>query len=285
MKNFYLLGDMGTGNKDQYDVSDALTKHIKNNINKNTFVCGLGDNIYESGCSSENDEQFNTKFEIPYKKIPNKVKFYMLLGNHDYGNKYNIFSDQSECAEYQVKYGTISQKKNMKWVMPSKYYTFNKGNIDFFVLDTNIEMYEDNGEDQLKYFIDKINKSKAKWKIVMGHHTWKSVGGHGNAKGILKKFFENLLKQCSFDCYFCGHDHNKQVINLDMFNKQVSLVVCGTGGKSYHDYTNYNLGENSDFIFCSNNLGYGYCEVEKNILKISFFDHNNNIEYIHEVSK
>ena len=41
-------------------------------------------------------------------------------------------------SEIQVQYGILSQKQGKKWVMPSKYYTFTKGNIDFFVLDTNL---------------------------------------------------------------------------------------------------------------------------------------------------
>ena len=72
MVNFYLLGDMGTGENDQKKVSKALWNHMKNNKNrKNTFVCGLGDNIYEEGCCSDDDIQFIDKFEKPYSNIPN----------------------------------------------------------------------------------------------------------------------------------------------------------------------------------------------------------------------
>ena len=66
MLQFYILGDMGSGEISQYLVSNALQNHIKN---KKTFVCGLGDNIYETGCTSINDEQFITKFEKPYENI------------------------------------------------------------------------------------------------------------------------------------------------------------------------------------------------------------------------
>ena len=64
MIQFYLLGDMGSGEVSQYLVSRALKKHIGN---KKTFVCGLGDNIYEEGCTGINDTQFITKFEKPYE--------------------------------------------------------------------------------------------------------------------------------------------------------------------------------------------------------------------------
>ena len=33
----------------------------------------------------------------------------------------------------------------------------------------------------------------------------------------------------------CGHDHNKQLIMMDIMNNQLPLIVCGTGGKVYDD--------------------------------------------------
>ena len=62
MLEFYILGDMGSGEESQYLVSSALKKHIKN---KNTFICGLGDNIYEGGGESLDDPHFISKFEKP----------------------------------------------------------------------------------------------------------------------------------------------------------------------------------------------------------------------------
>ena len=50
MDHFILLGDMGSGEDDQYKVADAMHKKIKQLNKKDIFVCGLGDNIYEDGC-------------------------------------------------------------------------------------------------------------------------------------------------------------------------------------------------------------------------------------------
>ena len=83
MDHFILLGDMGSGEDDQYKVAVAMHEKIKELNKKDIFVCGLGDNIYEDGCHTLEDEQFQTKFEKPYEKISNRVKFYMVLGNHD----------------------------------------------------------------------------------------------------------------------------------------------------------------------------------------------------------
>tara|TARA_Y100000817_G_scaffold13766_1_gene10512 strand:+ start:896 stop:1753 length:858 start_codon:yes stop_codon:yes gene_type:complete len=283
MKGFYLLGDMGSGNNDQKKVANSLTEHIHRMNDKRTFICGLGDNIYEAGCTSINDRQFIKKFEEPYIDIDNNIKFYMCLGNHDYGDD---FFDKKGNSLNQIEYGKLSQKKGGKWYMPSNYYMFNKGNISFFVLDTNLKnQTKQEIEEQLNYFIDKIKTSNNKWKILIGHHTMRSVGGHGNADKDMEEFFHKLLKECSFDIYICGHDHNKQVINTSINNKDITLMVCGTGGKYYHNETNLENLKEGELEFCSTNLGYSYCVPKKNSLIFYFFDELNNLEYKYPLKK
>ena len=131
MLEFYILGDMGSGGISQNLVADALTENIGN---KKTFVCGLGDNIYETGCTNINDIQFLTKFEKPYVNIPDTVKFYMCIGNHDYGE---YPPGEKGNSIHQINYGKLSEKEGKKWILPSNYYSFRKQNrdviIDFFL--------------------------------------------------------------------------------------------------------------------------------------------------------
>ena len=47
MDHFILLGDMGSGEDDQYKVADAMHKKIKQLNKKDIFVCG--GIIYEDG--------------------------------------------------------------------------------------------------------------------------------------------------------------------------------------------------------------------------------------------
>lgn len=283
MLDFYILGDMGSGEISQYLVANALKSHIKE---KKTFVCGLGDNIYEHGCSSINDEQFISKFERPYQYISDKIKFYMCIGNHDYGSYFGKGNSLN-----QIKYGRKSQKNNKKWFMPNYYYTYskkkNKVSVDFFVIDTNTDNLSDKElNKQFNYIKNKINESKANWKILYGHHTWRSIAGHGNADDRLEKFLNELYNSSPFDLYMCGHDHNKQIVEMKMNNNILPLVVCGTGGKVYDDINDFNnLDRNSKLKFHSNKLGYGYIKANKNKLKIIFLDESNKIEYEYEIKK
>ena len=283
MDNFILLGDMGTGTNDQITVGERIHEKINEVNKKDIFVCGLGDNIYEGGCDSVNDTQFITKFEKPYEKISDDVKFYMCLGNHDYG--YNLdLTNNSQC---QIDYGIQSQKEGKKWVMPSKYYTFKKKNIQFFIMDTNFDfMDEKEIKEQFDYLVKEINGSKKSWKILIGHHTLKSVGGHGNAEkdGKMERFFQDLFKKCKIHLYICGHDHNKQVIETNIGGKNTTLVVCGTGGKKYHNVTDLKNVKEGELQFASSNLGYGLCECSKKLLTIKFYNEGNINEYIYKLN-
>ena len=136
MIRFALIGDMGTGDDNQKRVAKSLKKIIdRDNLQ---FVCGMGDNIYDCGVVAVDDIQFKNKFEKPYQKIDNKIKFYMTLGNHDYGEHY-CKCEIEDREHFQVKYGKLSQKQGKKWYMPARYYTFKRGDIEFFALDSNTD--------------------------------------------------------------------------------------------------------------------------------------------------
>ena len=293
---FIALGDMGSGDKEQYKVAKGIEKIIENLKKKHlkniSFIVGLGDNIYEYGVNSVSDKQFKTKFEKPYKNI-NK-KFYMSLGNHDYSYP-ELEEGFQQSPQHQIDYTNMSKK----WFLPSKYYKYSynieKGSkVDFFVIDTNIDRMEKKEQDtQLKYLIDMINKSTAKWKILYGHHPWRSVAGHGHAEEELEVYFRKLIKgtkKNSIDLYMCGHDHNKQYIELT-YNKDITipLIVCGTGGKIYDlplpkiencDDNDYNI------HFYSNTLGFLCVKIFPSHMIIYFFnDKGDNVEFMHTIKK
>lgn len=284
---FYLLGDMGSGTKDQYKVSGVLADNIKNSKYKKQFVCGLGDNIYENGCSGVDDIQFQTKFEKPYSNIPDNIQFYMVLGNHDYGYS-NKSLDRKRNARSQIDYSYHSKK----WRMDDSYYTFiekkNGVTIGFFYIDTNLDMLTDEEiQEQFKFISESLKKNKCDWKIIVGHHTWRSIAGHGNAERPLEDFLTNLFIECPFDVYMCGHDHNKQVIEMELNGEKLNLIVCGTGGKIYDDGMNQysNLDEKSSLIFCSNDLGIGKCNASKSKLHFTFINGNGEEEFSYYLLK
>ena len=287
MVHLLITGDAGTGDRHQKRVA----KMMKLLMTSATIACILlGDNIYEVGTQGITDEQFQDKFEKIYREI--QVQFYLLLGNHDWGNSH--FSDGRHMS--QVEY----TKHSKKWNLPSRYYHKELGDCDFFFLDTNFEWQDDDEiQEQYNKMLNLINKSKQTWKILCGHHTWRSVGGHGNAKKRLEKFLRELVVNCEkqIHLYMCGHDHCKNVIHLTLpENNSLHCVVIGTGGKLYDD--EYLFLENiegpnakvkdSELLFHSPKLGLCEFESSKQELHLKFYaprnDKNHVLEYALQVN-
>ena len=75
---FAVLGDTGTGGREQIEVGNLLAEYHKVVPFKIVFM--LGDNLY----GGEPPKDYEKKFERPYKALLDRgVKFYASLGNHD----------------------------------------------------------------------------------------------------------------------------------------------------------------------------------------------------------
>ena len=174
---FAAIGDMGTGKAPQYEVAQQMT--TSRQVFPFDFVIMLGDNIY--GGSTPKD--FERKFETPYKALLDAgVKFYASLGNHDNPNArfYKLF--------------------NMN---ESNYYTFRKGNVRFFVLDSN---YMD--EKQLAWLEKELHDAaNGDWKICFFHHPLYSSGKAHGSSVELRGLIEPIFVKYGVDAVFSGHDH------------------------------------------------------------------------------
>lgn len=275
---FVMLGDTGKGNQGQQDVADAV--QAKCTASPCDFVVLLGDNIYESGPSSVDDAQWQDKFEKPYANI-NKT-FYAVLGNHDYGG--NGAGNEHDKGQISVDY----TQKSAKWMMPAPYYRFKKGNVEFFVLDTNAQMYN-RAAQQATDVAAWVRDSKARWKIALGHHPYLSNGPHGNAgnydglpsitpvfagKGV-KEFFDGVV--CGkLDVYFSGHDHSRQALTDSC--QGTRLIVDGTGASAT------SLPGSNPAQFQSLSLGFVYVEIQGDTLKAEFVDVKGTVEHVETIT-
>ena len=273
---FVAIGDTGKGNAGQFEVAEAIRKKCA--MDGCDFVLMLGDNIYDAGVSGDNDIQFQTKFEIPYKDI--SIPFFMVLGNHDYGGiGYDITK-----SIHQIEYTNDSSK----WRMPRHFYKFQVQNTTFFALDTNAQMYH-LAKDQKKDVPGWIERASTEWKIAFGHHPYKSNGRHGNAgsyegvSGIpiasgegVKEFAESVW--CGkVDLYLSGHDHNRQWLAVDCNGTQ--LALSGAGASTTR------LQGNNPTLFESDELGLLYISIDGSTLTAEFVDINGETEFTHTIEK
>jgi predicted phosphodiesterase len=174
---FAAIGDTGTGEQPQYETAQQMLKARL--TYPFDFVIMLGDNIY--GGSKPAD--FDKKYAVPYKPFMDAgVKFYATLGNHDDTNErfYKPFNMNGE-----------------------SYYTYKKGNVRFFVLNSN---YMD--PKQLAWLENQLqNSGKGDWKICYFHHPlYTSAKFHGPSLD-LRKSLEPLFIKYGVDVVFSGHEH------------------------------------------------------------------------------
>ena len=194
---FAVIGDTGTGDKYQDDVARVLLK--SRDTFPFTFVIMMGDNLY----GTERPQDYVRKFEQPYKTLLDaKVNFYATLGNHDDPNQrlYKPFNMNGE-----------------------RYYTFTKGPIRFFVLDSN---YMD--RTQLSWLEGELKKSTEQWKMAYFHHPMYSSGGRHGSEVDLRDQLEPLFLKYGMDVVFAGHEHFYERIRPQ---KGIHYFTCGGGAK------------------------------------------------------
>jgi predicted phosphodiesterase len=194
---FAVVGDTGTGDKPQYEIGRRLEEY-RQRANF-TFAIMVGDNIY----GSERPQDFEKKFEMPYKPLLDAgVTFYAALGNHDDPNQrfYKPFNMQGE-----------------------RFYTFTKGKLAFFVLDSN---YMD--RKQLDWFERAIRESKSEWKMAYFHHPLYSSGATHGSETDLRTVLEPLFIKYGMDVVFAGHEHFYERVKPQ---KGVYYFTCGGSAK------------------------------------------------------
>jgi predicted phosphodiesterase len=172
---FLVLGDGGTGDREQFEVANQMARYGQRF--PFTFAIMLGDNLY----GSERPQDFDKKFMRPYKALlDGGVEFNAALGNHD--------------------------DPNQRYFKPfhldgNRYRTFKKGNVRFFVIDSN---YLDPA--QLKWLEKELAASGSDWKIPYFHHPLYTTARRGPEVEV-RAVLEPLFVKYGVDVVFVGHEH------------------------------------------------------------------------------
>jgi hypothetical protein len=207
---FAVIGDNGTGDQPQYDVAAEMEAYHK--VVGFDFVTMMGDNIY----GGHRPKDFERKFEQPYKPLLDTgVKFYACLGNHD-------TSDEIQYKPFNMN--------------GQHYYSFKKGDVQFFVLDSN---YMD--ATQLDWIQHQLSESNAKWKIAYFHHPLYSDGRFHGPDVDLRKLLMPIFEKYGMNVVMSGHDHV-----YERFKPEDGIyffLVGNSGELRYH-----NLRQGSDIM-------------------------------------
>ncbi len=173
---FAVIGDTGTGSRQQYQVAEQLT--AARAVFPFEFAIMLGDNMY----GSQRSRDFVTKFEKPYGTLlAADVRFYASLGNHD-----------DPAQRYYKPFNMNGER----------FYSFKKGPVQFFVLDSTYMSPE-----QRRWLERELSTSGADWKIAYAHHPLYSSGEKHGSEVDLRQMVEPLFLKYGVNVVFAGHEH------------------------------------------------------------------------------
>jgi calcineurin-like phosphoesterase family protein len=195
---FAVIGDSGTGDREQYEIAREMETYRQ--AVKFDFVIMLGDNIY----GSHSPQDFARKFEQPYKPLLDAgVKFYASLGNHDDPNDESLYKPFNMGGR--------------------RYYAFRKEDVAFFALDSN---YMD--PKQLDWLDQSLKSSQGSWKICFFHHPLYNDGRHHGPDVDLRSQLLPLFRRYGVNAVFSGHEHVYERMKPE---DNVYYFVLGNSGK------------------------------------------------------
>lgn len=271
---FVVLGDWGwNGYKNQKLVADKMAEEAE--AIDISFIVSTGDNFQVNGVRSVQDPLWNRSFENVYTHPVLEKDWYPVLGNHDYRGS----------TQAQIDYSKISRR----WNLPARYYSIKQSvsdhaDLEMFFLDTSPFQTRYHGKKkagaypdvpsqdttaQLRWVDSALTASKAKWKLVFGHHPLHSGGEkHGQETGDMRRLFSERFEKLGVTAYFCGHDHHME--HVAPKGSAVQYFVNGA-----HSLRNATPGP--DTRFCKVTAGFTTVQVREDSLIVRFLDTHRKV--------
>ncbi|PIA35975.1 hypothetical protein AQUCO_03400104v1 [Aquilegia coerulea] len=240
--SFLVIGDWGRrGDYNQSQVAFQMGRiGEKMDID---FVISTGDNFYDDGLKSVDDPAFEESYSKIYTAKSLQKQWYNVLGNHDYR------------GDVEAQLNPILSKIDAKWLCKRSFIVNAEVAEIFFVDTTPFSLdYFTNPKDHtydwrgvmprekymanvLKDVESALKYSTTKWKIVVGHHTIRTAGGHGDTKELVDLLLP-ILKANDVDFYINGHDHCLQRISSN--ESPLQFLTSGGGSKAWQGGYNTN---------------------------------------------
>lgn len=306
---FFVIGDWGRqGSWDQRQVARMMADVAQ--CMPPSFVISTGDNFYDHGLKSPNDEMFAKSFSKVYDQGSLQVNWYAVLGNHDYGDKIDPAEDScaantlDACPKgccYSSVWQFTGRPNDVRWHCQNGTWnvpTGNAGLLDIVMIDTNPFMphylneawsknaggiWQQNASQIKQQLRQRLAASKARWKLVVGHHPIASYGHHckfsmdGDCDHMA--WLEADLQDARVAAYLCGHDHDLQYITRqsdpavqDSAPVWPAFVVSGAGSSvRNNEFGKVNRKEGYNMPFMADNQGFVAARVNASHLVMHYY--------------
>ncbi len=274
---FLIASDLGrNGYYDQKQVAEMMGEVAA--IADPEFIALAGDTHHFQGVRSVQDPLWLTNFEWIYKHPELMISWHPVLGNHEYEGT----------SQAVLDYASVSRR----WEMPDRYYAMTESvsdGVDVLLLyiDTPplIDKYRnspvqhpDAGKQdmdrQLAWIDTNLGASKAKWKIVLGHHpVFAGTTKEESERTDLQERLQPLLDRHGVDAMVSGHIHNFQHIRVP--GSEVDYFVNSSASQSRV------VVPFEGALFASPDPGFTLCTVKETELTITFVNQVGEIIYQH----
>ncbi|KAI4313652.1 hypothetical protein L6164_026611 [Bauhinia variegata] len=283
--SFLVVGDWGR--KGEYNQSLVAKQMgiVGKKLNLD-FVISTGDNFYEDGLKGVDDPAFYESFVDIYTAPSLQKQWYIVLGNHDYR------------GDVEAQLSPILKGKDSRWIC-FRSFILNSGTVDFFFVDTTpfVDEYFTNPGNStydwkgilprqaylsqlLKDVDSALKQSKAKWKLVVGHHTIKSAGTHGNTVELEEQLLP-ILKANDVDAYINGHDHClEQIIDSE---SGIQFLTSGGGSKAWRD--NVKPWNKEELKLYYDGQGFMSVQITETKVDLVFYDVEGNVLHKWSITK
>ncbi|XP_077236199.1 purple acid phosphatase 17-like [Tasmannia lanceolata] len=282
--SFLVVGDWGRrGDYNQTNIAYQMGR-IGEKLDI-SFVISTGDNFYENGLTGLEDPEFEESFTNIYTATSLQKPWYSVLGNHDYRGD----------AVAQVS--PVLRKIDSRWIC-MRSFVLNAEIAEIFFIDTTpfVEKYWTHPKDDtydwrdvaprneyianvLKDLESALTESSAKWKFVVGHHTIRSIGYHGETKELVTLLLP-ILKAYNVDLYINGHDHCLE--HMSDADSPIQFLTSGAGSKAWRgDIKNDHTG----LHFYYDGQGFMTLQLTQTDAEILFYDISGNILHKLNLSK
>ena len=279
--NFYLVSDLGrNGYYKQKNVAETMG-NIAEKIDIE-FIIAAGDTHHFNGVASTQDPLWMTNYELVYSHPELMLDWFAINGNHEYRGNTQAVQDYSKISR--------------RWIAPARYYSklFEAGeneSLEIFFIDTTpliskyreeTEKYADaakqSKEQQIQWLEKSLSASKAKWKLVVGHHPLYAFTQKSDTeRQDMRDAIESILEKYNVDMYLCGHIHNFQ--HIKPAGSKVEYLVNSSGSLARKvesiDGTQY----------CSDKEGFTMFSVNDNELSFYLMDSEGNSIYQYAIKK
>jgi hypothetical protein len=197
----WVLGDSGTGGKEQAEVRDAMLGYVGPTLPD--LLLHMGDIAYGTGT----DGELSTNFFGMYDPLLRGMPAWPTMGNHEgesadaitqSGPYYDAFVLPRDGEAGGVPSGTEA------------YYSFDWGNVHFVVLES-YQSDRSPGGSMLTWLVDDLAEARAEWLVAYWHHPPYTKGTHdSDTETELIEMRQNvlpILEAAGVDLVLGGHSH------------------------------------------------------------------------------